>query len=377
MTLRVGKAAVQCCSMPMGKDKAPLTRTIRTAKQPQRPHPLRATRGQSDESKQTRKRMSDVLLEERLGLDHDWVERWEEGDGRLREESLAPSELPKFIEARIERTAKLGRTAKTVQNKLEAELAIKKETQHVNTAIDQLVAGGCCQPVVYYCLQELSPEAEDNRSKGEFMGATKKISAKEALAAKPSDDELDIPAVMVRSPLGTREDLKKVATAVAKASEMIHSYRRELRSLTEDAGITFKVPLPKGITVPRKALQLLQKLLTWVASLPDEYSAPFETNLFKSKGLLFLTAYVEFVADKNKVGRRTEAKMHRAMALLANIVMTKDDKTEEDKVKEQGKTEWSPSDLLVKLHQLEQDFPRQHKKLLRNLRELHEFHTSH
>jgi hypothetical protein len=158
---------------------------------------------------------------------------------------------------------------------------------------------------------------------------------------------------------------------------VIHSYRRELRLLTEDAGITFKVPLPKGISVPRKAIQLLQKLLNWVASLPEEYSAPFETNLFKSKGLLFLTAYVEFVADKHKVGRQTEAKMHRAMALLANIVMTTDDKAEEDKAKKKGAKDWSPSDLLVKLHQFEQDFPRQHNKLLRNLRELHEFHTSH
>jgi hypothetical protein len=176
------------------------------------PHPTNLNGNRGQEAKQIRRRMTETLLEERLGLNHDWVERWEGGDGKWREESLAPSELPKFIEARIEQTSKKGRTAKTVQNKLEVERAVEKETKHVNIAIDQIVAGGGCRPVVYYCLQELSPEAEEYRSKGEFMGATKKMSSKLAVATNPSDDELDIPAVMVRSPLGTREDLKKVAT---------------------------------------------------------------------------------------------------------------------------------------------------------------------
>ena len=43
-----------------------------------------------------RRRVEEALLEDRLGLHDEWVERWEQG-GKCVEESLAPAGLPPFI----------------------------------------------------------------------------------------------------------------------------------------------------------------------------------------------------------------------------------------------------------------------------------------
>lgn len=355
--------------MRTGKQKPRTTRTVRAAKKSQ---PAQANRGQSDEAKQTRKRISDVLLEERLGLDHDWVDKWEQ-NGKLIEESLAPSELPRFIPARIEQNAKKGRTMRTVQDKVEVQRLVKGEMRDLNSAIDQLVAGGCRRPVLYYCLEELSPESEEYRLRGAKIGASKELLSKLPPRVEAADEELDIPAVTVRSPLATRDDLGKVARAAENARAMIFQYRRELRLLAQDAGVSSKFPVPDGITGGWKAIEVLQELLTWAARVSDQYSAPLQTNLFKSKGLLFLAAYVELVAEKYKISGRALAKMHGAVATLADIVMTKDEEGGEGEIEKH----WSPSDLILKLNSFEQDSPRLHQKLLRNLRELHEFHSDH
>ena len=83
-----------------------------------------------------RRRVEEVLLKERLGLGDEWIERWEQG-GKCFEESLAPAGLPPFIRA----TLSPGKVAR------------------VENHLDRLVAAGCRRPVLYFCLEELSPDA--------------------------------------------------------------------------------------------------------------------------------------------------------------------------------------------------------------------------
>ena len=47
-------------------------------------------------TKVSRRKVEEALLADRLGLNDEWVERWEQG-GKCIEESLAPAGLPPFI----------------------------------------------------------------------------------------------------------------------------------------------------------------------------------------------------------------------------------------------------------------------------------------
>ena len=109
------------------------------------------------------------------------------------------------------------------------------------------------------------------------------------------------------------------------------------------------------------ALSLLKESLSWVASLAGAYTTPFEKTLLKSKGLLFLTAYVLGYADARKVRAQRWMGVKRELAGLASLVTKK---------------KWSPSDLRGKLRKFERDYPRLHKLLLRKLDELHRFHAT-
>jgi hypothetical protein len=83
------------------------------------------------------KAISEALLEERLGLNEPWIERWEE-NGAWREESSAPDQLPDFIRRNLN----------------------KGEVKEVEEKVDQLVAAGCQRSVVYFCLEQLSSASE-------------------------------------------------------------------------------------------------------------------------------------------------------------------------------------------------------------------------
>ena len=85
--------------------------------------------------KPDRKRMDEVLLRERLGLDDDWLNRDEKGVAHI------PKRLPAFI--RRENS--------------------EEEVAEVEAAMNRLVAAGCRRQALYFCLQELSPAAERSR----------------------------------------------------------------------------------------------------------------------------------------------------------------------------------------------------------------------
>jgi hypothetical protein len=116
-------------------------------------------------------------------------------------------------------------------------------------------------------------------------------------------------------------------------------------------------------TVPEDAddaLALLKESLSWVARLAGAYTKPFEKTLLKSKGLIFLTAYVLSHAQATKVRGLRWMGVDKELAGLASLVTKK---------------RWRPSDLREKLRKFEKDHERLHKLLVRKLDELHRFHA--
>ena len=273
-----------------------------------------------------RRRIEEALLEERLGLCEEWVERWEQG-GKWSAESLAPAALPPFIRDT------LG----------------KYKVYDAEGHIRQLVKAGCIQPVLYFCLEQLGPEASAAREGRRRLSVPEKDGEYRLL------DDLD-----GGRPLATREEMEAVRNKAEKTRRLIHRHQRELL-LVADA---HEFNLPSGMpTVPTDAddaLSLLKESLSWVSSLAGAYSAPFEKTLLKSKGLLYLTAYVLAHAEPSKIRGQRHSGVDSALAGLASLVT---------------KREWPPSDLRGKLRKFERDHPRLHKLLLQKLDELHRFHA--
>ena len=277
-------------------------------------------------AKVPRRKIEEALLADRLGLHDEWVERWERG-GKCVEESLAPAALPQFI-----RTT-LG----------------PRKADDVEGHIRRLAKAGCSRPVLYFCLEQLSPEAEALRE-GQRRGAI------------PGEDgEVDILAERTEGrPLATRQDLEALVNKADDTRRLIQDHRRELLLVAD----TSEFRLPTGMmTEPvdaDDAFWLLNESLSWVSSLAGAYTAPFAKTLLKSKGLLYLTAYVLAHADAGKTSKRRRNGVDEALAGLARILTKK---------------KLSPSDLRAKLRKFEKDHPRLYKLLVRKLYELHRFHA--
>jgi hypothetical protein len=326
-----------------------------------------------------RKKIAEAILAERLGLNEEWIDRWERrkavegvslpdqhatelaGDevelphptdqlpaeqvSEWVEESSTPDQLPEFI-----------RTAQT-----------KSEIADVEAAIDRLVAAGCSRRVIYFCLEQLSRNATEIRSGVEWT-------------VVPSKDGGDDSLFKRQRKLATSEDLETVVNTAKEARKQIHRYQRELLFVAD----TRMYPLPQGMTTQfefaEAAIDLLEFSLTWIAKLAEAYTAPMETTLLKSKGLLYLTLYVSMYADSKKLrsskvsqvlkdsarasedvrARREISAPGNALAEVANACESKT---------------WSSSDLHEKLNSFKADHPRLYNKLKSKLIELHQFST--
>lgn len=202
--------------------------------------------------------------------------------------------------------------------------------------------------MLYFCLAELSPEAEAARE-GRRWKSIPGEDGESTLAAVPTE----------RRPLATREDMEAEGNKAKAARRLIHRHRRELLLVAD----TKEVPPPSGImtepVIAEYVLVLIEDSLTWVSSLAEACTAPFEKTLVKSKGLLYLTAYVLAHVDASEIRARRGDGVGDALAGLASMVSGR---------------RWSPSDLRAKLHKFENDHPRLHKMLVHKLDELHRFH---
>jgi hypothetical protein len=303
-----------------------------------------------ENERQRRKRITEVMLAERLGLLDNWVERWEE-NGRSREESFAPEKLPQFIAAKLEREAMEHADPKTERA---IKAAFKEYMNSVETDVGRLVAAGCRRRVVYFCLEELSPESTAIRE------------GRRRLSVARSDGEYDLlPQREKDRPTINRDDMKTMKSAVIRARHHIQRNRRGILWSAEATGR----PLPRGLmTTPADdtdALAFLLDALTWASNLAQDYVAPFETSHVKGKGLLHLTAYIGLVIDAHKMDELAQADLHSTLAGLVNLVIGTSER------------QWAPSDLRDKLEKFGQDYPRLHELLAHKLCELHRFHAEH
>jgi len=278
-------------------------------------------------TKVSRRRVEEALLADRLGLHDEWVERWEQ-DGQWLEQSIAPAKLPQFIRDT------LG----------------KYKVYDAEGHVKRLVEAGCRPEVLYFCLAELSPEATAIRE------------GKRRRSVPREDGEFDLLAAREEGrPLATREYMEAVTNKAYETRGLIHHYQRELLLVADTKEFRLPTGIMTGPEDAEDALALLEDSLTWVSSLAGAYTAPREENVLKSKGLLFLTAYVLKCADARKVKEQRRMGVKGELAGLASLVT---------------KREWRPSDLREKLRKFENDHPRLYKLLVRKLDELHRFHAA-
>jgi hypothetical protein len=305
-----------------------------------------------------RKRISEALLADRLGLNEEWIERWEER-GEIREALHIPNRLPAFIHKNYE----------------------QGEIEEIGREVERLVKAGCHRRAVYFCLAQLSPEAIWLRAGGErkpvFRNRQKDVVAD---ADYFVDDERR---------LGTREHLEAVANTAKAARKQIHEYQRELLLVAESSNYPLPVGFDGRAKTALEALDLLQDSLTWVVTLAHAYTAPMETTLLKSKGLIYLTLYVSVFADSRKLHGSRISSVHRDGSRPSETVRARDIEYvaghpltnlvtvlvgQGRKQDEEGDVKaWSVSDLHRKLADFKEDHPKLYKRLADKLRELHRF----
>jgi len=338
------------------------------------------------EEKRIRHKIEEALLAERLGLNDDWIDRWEE-DGECKEESFAPNELPEFIQAQIEEQLNDDHQITRYGRK---EL-VKEYLDSVNEAVEQLVTAGCRKQVIYFCLNELSPEAERRRLPSRPIDAPKSPKPGGSPPGGRLEDELDIPVPPPPKKLAQRQELGELPSLARRVKRLIHRYRKELwlvahaverrnnwqkvRRLARAAqegqnppatepdfgeGMDLPSSLLTKLTFPEDALSLVESSLLWVVELAKIYTAPFEKRVLQSKGFIALTAYVDMYADLSKFRGKGHSGRGNPLSVLTSLV---------------GQEDWSPSYLKVKLQKFKGDFPDLYDLLMNKLEELHKFHS--
>lgn len=278
-------------------------------------------------AKPDRKRMDEALLRERLGLDDDWPDRDENGVARL------PATLPQFIQQKP-----------------------SKQLCEVETAVNRLVAAGCRRQVLYFCLKELSPAAEQSRRERKLVRVGEELRM-EPLKWAP------------------KEDLKVVANQAKRTLKLIRKHRRELLLAYDATKPSIPVDFfEECADAGSEVLSAVPNLLALVRDLANSYVAPFETTLLKSKGLLYLAVYVyEYAkaerlesalrrAEREHPGRKQRFRMRdaipeQALATIASACTGH---------------HWAPSDLKAKLKGFAKDHPVLHKKMETKIAALHD-----
>lgn len=268
------------------------------------------------------KKVHEIELENRLGLDTPWIEsRWQGGKRIV--DSIAPEELPQSVR----------------------DMLNGNEIKEVESSLDSIVVAGCQRPVLYYCLAQLSDEAKAIRE------------GRRELSVPDEDGEYRFKGWAKERPYATREELEAVRNNADKTRHILHHFRRELL-LAAHAG-ELHSPLGETVVEDVEALQLIEESLHWVASLAQAYTPPLLDKLLEAKGYIFLTTYVMAHADGRKSPGQRKAMRDRALQDLVG------------KFYERGQ---ESSDLREKLLRFKRDYPRLYKLLRSKLDELHRFH---
>jgi hypothetical protein len=219
--------------------------------------------------KNSRKKIAEQLLIERLGLEQDWLD---------------PDDVRKDFPTRL---------PKSPPNKL-----TPADVRDLEKRLDQLVAHGCHRGVLYLCLRELEPRTQWLRKGG------KEIPPLE-------DDPKGVARQAPPRKLPTREDMATFARQVKATRRSFDLCEPGLLYSAEDRN---DIPLPHGTFTsgPSDPIDLgyqFRASLKYYGQLADGWATPYETTLMKSKEILHLLVYVSMCANDSviSVGRTKDA----------------------------------------------------------------------
>jgi hypothetical protein len=293
---------------------------------------MRQTNPSGELKKENRRHISEVLLAERLGLDDEWVD-----PDNIRQ---LPTKLPP------------GGWRKRTST----------ESFDLNGYIEQLVKAGCHRQVLYWCLQQMSRAANKVR-----MGAVRK--------AVLTEGEVDHDLITVEQPLATGDDMQDLTNKVQAATEMISRYENELLMAAE---VLLDNPqLRKGMTefeevTPDEAMLMLRSLLHWIKRLADAWPAPNLNTLMKSKGVLFLLAYVRLCERRSTPRPRSRKTKETAGPTKPDRLALKNASTVADIAQLYTGEEFTPSNLIDKLQDFRLKHPNPHGRMVSLLKSLEE-----
>jgi hypothetical protein len=205
------------------------------------------TKGNGTGKESTRQRIATALVYERLGLDGDW----RDPDFEI----ILPTTLP------ANKVPKLS----------------SLDVREVENGLSRLVAMGCHERALYWCVAQLGNDAEDARQG-------------KRLIIKLHEDENKSQAVTVNPAMATQQDMKGLMNKARAASKTIRKYRNELLLIADVCKDS--IDLPGGLELPEESIVILLQSLSWVQKLAAAWESPNATALMKSKGLLFLLVYV-------------------------------------------------------------------------------------
>ena len=226
------------------------------------------------DKKVVRKRISEVLLTERLHLDQEWLD-----PGNVRKR--LPKGLPKRLKSKM-----------------------PEEIKEVEQKLCQLVACGCNRGVLYWCIARMGQREDFFR-----LGGTR---------VPPLEEDESGKVRCVSSKLATQEEMKPLVEHAMSARKYIRKFREELL-LAADV-LAEECPLPDGLWAegppdPIEAITVLLNSLKWAQQLASCWAKPSETTLMKSKGILYLSVYVSLHMDSMNPSSSEDP--HRKVLTLA------------------------------------------------------------
>jgi hypothetical protein len=280
--------------------------------------------------KEHRRRVSEVLLIHRLGLENDWLDP----------DDIAnlPTKLPK--------SGWRKRTA--------------AENSDLKRYIGHLAAVGCNRQVLYWCLWNMSRAAHELR-----MGAVQKSILKEGA------EEYDL--VTVPQLLATGDDMAELTKTVQDAADMISRYEKELliaaNVLLDNPQLRKDLMEFEEVT-PNEAMPMLRSLLHWIKRLADAWPAPNLNTLMKSKGVLFLLAYVRLCEKRSTPSPRSRITKERAGPTKPDRLAVKNASTVADIAQLYTGEDFTPDNLIDKLQDFHHKHPNPHSRMVSLLKSL-------
>jgi hypothetical protein len=199
------------------------------------------------------------------------------------------------------------------------------------------------------------------------MGALRKAVLREG--------EEDADLVTVEHPLATGDDMTELINKVQTAAEMILRYENEL--LIAADVLLDKPQLRRDMmefeeVTPDEAMLLLRSLLHWIKQLARAWPAPNLNTLMRSKGVLFLLAYVRMCEKRSPTSLCSGRRKKRSKQPSRDRLTLEHADTIAHIVLIYTGEEFKPDNLVDKLQDFRRKYPTIHRRMVSLLKRLEE-----